>query len=306
MIKKIYTDHNLYGKYFLATEAPGDEVVTDETKVKRNVKVIAVKPDNRKRTDFSAAGDEQINPETTEVNTDDLDTGGDDDFTGEETPDTPENTTDIETQTEPETDTEDTGEPATTEEPTNTADTETDEPDTGDETDMTGDAEATGEDGTENATGEEQTTDDGDGTDELDTGGEEDFTGDNEETGDETADDTATDDGTTEDGKPGVEFDSTRKYNLFKEYMSLYNACENYISKLENILKDDTMENQLIRICVNNLREIKDILYDYMTIRYSINSYVQSLLFYQKMVVAVQLVFELLREVFNKNDKPKK
>lgn len=286
MIIKKYLNHNLYGKYFLATEAPEDEVVTDETKVKRNVKVIAVKPDNRRRTDFVVSGEEQVNPETTDVNQDELDTEDTTDMTGEETP-----------EPEQQTDTTDTAEPVETE----PVDDNPDEPDTGDETDMTGD-----ETGDATGTGEEQPVGDGDGTDELDTGGEEDFTGDNTETGDETTDDMRTDDTTGGDEmKPGVEFDSTRKYNLFKEYMSLYNACENYISKLENILKDDTLQNQLIRICVNNLREIKDVLYDYMTIRYSINSYVQSLLFYQKMVVAVQLVFDLLRTAFSKDNEKK-
>ena len=143
------------------------------------------------------------------------------------------------------------------------------------------------------------------------------------ETGDETdfadaaGDETGTeDDGTTDDGgdttadqgnadekaKPGAEYDSTRKYNLFKEYMSLYNACDNYISKLENVLKDDTIQNQIIRTSVNNLRDIKDIIYDYMTIKYPINSYIQSLLFYQKMKVSIQLIFSLLKNSKNNSN----
>ena len=79
--------------------------------------------------------------------------------------------------------------------------------------------------------------------------------------------------------------------------MSLYNACDNYISKLENVLKNDDEENQIIRISVKNLREIRDILSDYMTIRFQLNTYVQSLLFYQKMVVSVQLVFNILKTI---------
>ena len=101
---------------------------------------------------------------------------------------------------------------------------------------------------------------------------------------------------------PGVELDSTRKYNLYREFMSLYNACDNYISKLENILRNDYDENQIILISVNNLREIKDIVSDYMTIRFQINTYVQSLLFYQKMIVAVQLVFKLLKSINSKKN----
>ena len=50
MILKI-KPYNPYGKYFLAVEAPDDENADD--KKKRNVKVITVKPDNRKRKDFT-------------------------------------------------------------------------------------------------------------------------------------------------------------------------------------------------------------------------------------------------------------
>ena len=88
--------------------------------------------------------------------------------------------------------------------------------------------------------------------------------------------------------------------------MSLYNSCNNYINKLENVIKDDAEVNQIIRLSVVNLRKIKDLVYDYMTIRFTLNTYVQSLLFYQKMVVSVQLVFKMLASIKkNKPDKTK-
>ena len=93
---------------------------------------------------------------------------------------------------------------------------------------------------------------------------------------------------------PGLEYDSTRKYNLFKEYMSLYNAIDNYISKLEDSISDDPITNQGIKLAVSKLREIKDLTYDYMMIKFEICTYVQSLLFYQNLVVSVQLVFKLI------------
>lgn len=110
------------------------------------------------------------------------------------------------------------------------------------------------------------------------------------------------------DNGPGLEYDSTRKYVLFKEYMSLYNALENYISKLESIIKDDMEINQIIIRATNNLREIRDVCYDYMTMKYEISTYVQSLVMYQKLEVAVQMVFNLLTNVNklqNTNDKLK-
>ena len=52
--------------------------------------------------------------------------------------------------------------------------------------------------------------------------------------------------------------------------------------------------NQIIKVAVMKLREIRDLTYDYMMIKYETNTYIQSLLFYQNLVISVQLVFKLL------------
>ena len=102
--------------------------------------------------------------------------------------------------------------------------------------------------------------------------------------------------------KPGAEYDSTRKYLLFKEYMSLYNAIDNYIFKLEDNIKDDLAANQIIKTSVNKLREIKELIYDYILIKFDNNTYIQSLLFYQNLVVSVQMVFRLLSTIERKTE----
>ena len=285
MILKTYPNKNIYGKYFLAKEAPDDEEITDDQpKPKRNVKVVSVKPNNRGK-DFTQVG----NDDTT--STDDTnDAVVDDPNAGVEQNDTNDN---AEAQTE-DTPVEET-QPS---EESNEEATE-DKPDTGedDNTDFTG-----------TDTDSVDTSDDDTGEEGPDVGGDEDFTANSDDTTGDASDsnDTNQSADASADGKPtppGVELDSTRKYTLYKEYMSLYNACDNYISKLENILKNNFEENQILRISVNNLREIKDILSDYMTIRFPINTYVQSLLFYQKMVVSVQLVFNLLKSIKSKSSK---
>ena len=131
-------------------------------------------------------------------------------------------------------------------------------------------------------------------------------TGDDSESGEDGGEDNSGDSNSGNDkNEVSADLNSTRKYNLYKEYMSLYNSCSNYISKLENVIKDDAEQNQIIRVAVNNLRKIKDLIFDYMTIRFSINTYVQSLLFYQKMVVSIQLVFKMLTSL-KKNEQPEK
>lgn len=329
MILKTYPNKNIYGKYFLVTEAetPEDvEVTEDQEKPKRNVKVITVKPTNRSK-DFTEIEDEsmpegeivdepveepQAEEQSVEQPTDVPEEAQPEPTQTEEEPseqssDTPEEVPTEEPQTD-EQPVEQTGteEPVVvddaTTEPTETSTPDADAPDTNSTEDFTNDtaeaqAEAVPNEGTN---GSEAQPADG-----PDVGSAEDFTN------------GATQDGPPVDANgnviadpnaqaaeaapvrnaPGVELDSTRKYNLYKEYMSLYNSCDNYISKLENILRDDNEENQIIRISTNNLREIKDIISDYMTIRFQLNTYVQSLLFYQKMVVAVQLVFNLLKSI---------
>ena len=114
---------------------------------------------------------------------------------------------------------------------------------------------------------------------------------------------TSTDSGDNEKKGPGVEYDSTRKYVLFKEYMSLYNAINNYITKLESVINDDIETNRTISEAANRLREIRDLTYDYMTMKYEISTYTQSLLFYQTLIVSVQMVFRLLENIdFSKKE----
>ena len=296
MVLRIHknTKPNLYGRYFLASEADDEETeeeVKPETATRRNVKVVTVKPNNRlKQFADVDIGEEETAPETT---TDD--TGADEPVTDDNTDysaDDTENTPD----TTPETgdvggDNQETG----ADDAPETGD-ETDFSDIGDDPNTTDDTSGAGDD-----TNADDAPETGDDTDFTDAAGDE--TGvDDDGTTDAGGEDAANQGTSDEKEKPGVEYDSTRKYNLFKEYMSLYNACDNYISKLENILKDDTVQNQIIRTSVNNLRDIKDIIYDYMTIKYPINSYIQSLLFYQKIKVSIQLIFSLLKNSKNNSD----
>ena len=288
LIKRIYKkEPNLYGKYFLSLEAddePAEEEVTEENKPKRNVKVVQVKPNNRRKhfADVepeagSSASDDAPDIDDTSFNDSDTETTPNEDVNDEGNEDNfaddqPDNTGGAEANEDPE----ETGDDA------NNDDNGEDTPETGDETNF---ADMGEEDSGDDAP---ETDDSGDNF--ADTSGGDDG-GDNN---DESSADTAQEE-SNEKKKPGIEYDSTRKYNLFKEYMSLYNAADNYISKLENILKNDLMQNQIICICVNNLRDIKDILYDFMTIKFQNSSYIQSLIFYQKMILSVQLIFKLLK-----------
>ena len=289
-----------YGKYFLNMEADDEE----EAPKKRNTKVIDVKPNNRRRLDYTAGADEPeddtsketpVEDETTDTTTNDE---ANDAGTAEvDTGDTQDYTADTD---------------ATVDDGTGTNDTGTTEVDTGDTQDYTDGADDTGDTTTDTTTdtGTDATVDDGTGGDntdngevEVDTGDTQDYTDGADDTGDTTTDTTTdtniTDSNATDTNNkgPGLEYDSTRKYVLFENYISLSNAINNYISKLENIIGEDIEYNKLIRTATNKLREIDELCESYMTMKFEASGYIQSLLFYQNLVVMIQLVLDSLSKV---------
>ena len=301
MIKEVFkSSTNKYGKYFLSMEAPGDDELQP---VKSNTKVIDVKPNNRRRIDFTDGAEEfeeEVPEEPSEevqdeTNDSELDYNDDIDFNQEE--DVPDDT---ETDGENNTD-----EVPTETEPTVTDDTET-EINTDDAVDVDSPDVDTGEDFTqdENIQTDAETSDQSNvDSPDVDTG--EDFTQD-----DGTGEVPPEGDANTEnppDAKkgPGLEYDSTRKYILFENYISLTNAINNYITKLENNMGENQNENQVIKIATEKFREIHDLCKDYMLLKFEISSYIQSLLFFQNLVVMVQMVFDLLgktkRNIKNNN-----
>ena len=263
-----------YGSLFLALEADGEEPAQ-----RKNIKVVSVPKRKDRRTSFEDIG---VDPIEASNEPDD----GDDSFSdiGEEESDTSgDNTV--------------------------TADTgmEEDEEgfsDIGEEPAESGGGEAevtTGEDGSTTITASDGTDDTAVDEDEgFDDIGSDTETGENPPENNETGNDENKKEG------PGLEYDSTRKYVLFKEFMGLHNSVNNYISKLENTLSDDPATNYIYKTCTKNLREIRDILYDFMILKYETSRYVQSLLFYEKMVASVQIVFNILNKAIKIKGKTKK
>lgn len=104
------------------------------------------------------------------------------------------------------------------------------------------------------------------------------------------------DNANTQKRGPGLEYDSVRKYNLYKEFMKLRTAVDGYITKLEACISDDPRSNQVIKTATTKFRELYDLITDYMMMKYELCTYIQNLLFYQRQVATVQLIFALLKE----------
>ena len=90
-----------------------------------------------------------------------------------------------------------------------------------------------------------------------------------------------------------------RKYNLYRDYIRLYNSIGSYIEKLEASRPDNIESNIVINSVLNKLHRIEDSLYEYMTIKYTDAPYLASLMFFQQAISTVRLCFSLIR-----NNKP--
>lgn len=169
--------------------------------------------------------------------------------------------------------------------------------------DEQGTQDDTGDDAQEDAAQDDAQGDDGDvdysdnvpedgGEDQTDGGTDEDQGGDqgNQTDNGENQEDEASDN----DAETNI-----RKYNLYRDYIRLYNAIGSYIEKLETSRPDNIESNIVINSVLNKLHRAKDSLYEYMTIKYTDSSYLASLMFFQQAISAVRLCFSLIR-----NNKP--
>lgn len=288
-------NENKYGRFFLATEA-------EPSHIHKNTKVLDVAPGRGKRIDFSKAAqgddyesdDSNITADDKDLDSDDTDFNDmhlddDEDDVGDD--DTDFTSDDMGGDDAPDTD--------------GAGDMNSDNPDGGESTE----GNNTGGEG-----GGDTTTSD---TGNADSGGDDapDTSGDNMDFNDPTSDDNGDgnndggDDGTpntdddpntdNEDGEkgPGLEYASTRKYALFLNFEILLNALTNYINKLENNIGDDLNTNKILKAACTKLREIKDLCYEYMIMKFELDTYVKALLFYQNAIVMTQAVFTLLQRI---------
>lgn len=111
------------------------------------------------------------------------------------------------------------------------------------------------------------------------------------------SEDAIQDNGDNQKRGPGLEYDSVRKYNLYKEFARLRMAIDSYITKLESCISDDPVSNHVIKICTTKFREMYDLITDYMMMKFELCTYIQNLLFYQRQITTVHLIFKLLKEV---------
>lgn len=259
MLKKFSNQISPFAMYF--QEAPGDE--GDSVSV-------SVAPRQNRGTDY--------NDDSTNVTVAPRGNRGTD-YGQEDEPDTP-----------------DAGTPDTTGGDVGGDDTP-DGPDVGDDdegTDYSADGDAEDDAEGDDAGGDDGA--DGDAEDGPDTGGEDgetDYTSDEGGDGGDVGDEGG--DGSGEETSDEDKAEAYKKLHMYKRYMHLYNLLEVIIEKCRNIVKPDATQNAVIKTVANNLSDLYDNLFDYMTIKYKSASYVQILLYFETAISVIQLNFELLK-----------
>lgn len=226
---------------------------------KRNQKVINVRKPSGRRTDYTQGADLEDEPE---------DGGGepvtDDSVGDEENIDASDNSGNEDGGDEPVTD-----------------DTDySDEPD--------GEEDAPTDDGGDDSGTDEPTTDDTDYSEDDDSSSEGDDGGTGE--GEDNSDN-------PDSGGNASNDEQVRKYALYKKFLKLDSTLGVIIEKLSSALSDNPDINQKYKIITNKVKTLKELLSQYMIIRFSKSSYIQSMLFYQRVMAAMEITLGILKEL---------
>lgn len=268
-----------YEKKYVFTEAP-----TEKERV--NVKRISLRAPDKRTYDFRKGADDEPEEDateepaedvTTDDNTDVVEDPGDDlTDPAEDEPEVPDEDLDTE-----ETPTEDTADEdiVVDDETVETDDLDdTNGEDTGDDPNVNDTEE---DDGTEDIVTDDDpaiTDDEADATD--------DPNADEQDTGDENAGEKDTD-----------EEEKIHKQNLFKKFITLRTSIENYDAKLSSMIGIDADTHEMITEISEKLRSLAEMMYDYMVLKFKKNSYLESMLFYQRTVAAVNLCLDSLDKI---------
>jgi hypothetical protein len=168
----------------------------------------------------------------------------------------------------------------------------TDEEDYSD-TDIPEDSETPEDDG-EEETPDEPITDDEDYTADADNppedGGEE---GETQTIDSETPDQGEDQSGEGEDDK----VEQMYKYNLYQKFKNVYTSLDEYIDEINTITSDDGELNREYKELSIKLIKIKELMKDYMIMKFAKSSFTKSMFFYQRIMTSINLILQILKKI---------
>lgn len=146
--------------------------------------------------------------------------------------------------------------------------------------------------------------------DSLDTGDTEEANNDNEENtggadidlegdddnGEDTgeSDDSNNDNGENSEEKSEDISEAIHKQALYRKFVRLHDATDNYITKLEDLTGFDRETNHRYNEITDELHMLKDFLFDFMIIKFKTESYPRCEYFYQRAVAVITLLLDEL------------
>ena len=245
-----------------------------------NMKVINVRVSDGRRPDYTKLADDDETeeepvedsgdgdaPNEPEMDTEDYSDTGEGEDTGEE----PSEGTD-----EPVMDTEDYSE----EDPESQGDDGDPEGDSGDG-DAPNEPEMDTEDYSDTDEGEDTVEEPSEGTDD----------------GSEQSDDSA-----QSNGNP---VENLYKYNLYQKFQNVHTSLGEYIEQLNVIVSDDAELNREYKELTSKLVKLKDLMRDYMIMKFSKSSFTKSMFFYQRIMTSVNIIIQTLKKIRIKEIKSK-
>lgn len=134
----------------------------------------------------------------------------------------------------------------------------------------------------------DNTGDTTDYTDEAGDGGESDADGDQPPTDDMVKEEPA------EETSPG---ETKQRLMLIKDYMNLYEFINDMIEKLNSNTNINLLIQQVINRVNENLRQLREQLYDYITCDFKKDSYINSLTIYNYFIKAVKVNSEMIIKI---------
>ena len=112
---------------------------------------------------------------------------------------------------------------------------------------------------------------------------------------DDDVDNTETDDNTEDNVDNDNDADRAKKYSLYLRYLKLYDMIDTFSEKIRTVVKDDSSQNAVINKVVDNLNDLYDGMYEYMTIKFMNASYMEAVIYFETVINCIRLNFELLR-----------
>ena len=250
-----------------------------------NMKVIDLKLSDKRRRDYTKDSEITMDDDE-EVDTPEEPITDEEDYSDTDIPEdseTPEDGGEEETPDEPITDDED-----------YTADADNPPEDGGEEGEAQTTDSETPEDGGEEETPDEPITDDEDYTADADNppedGGEE---GEAQTTDSETPDQGEDQSGEGEDDK----VEQMYKYNLYQKFKNVYTSLDEYIDEINTITSDNGELNREYKELSIKLIKIKELMKDYMIMKFAKSSFTKSMFFYQRIMTSINLILQILKKI---------